>query len=79
MAPMAVMVNDMLNNLEEEDYKTAIAFIQYLSDARKKKKAAESRNILEEIQGMFSDDKGWDSEESMIADMAAFRKERMSL
>lgn len=79
MAPMAVMLNDMLNNLEEEDYKTAISFIQYLSDTRKKKKAAESKKILSEIQDLFEDDKGWDSEESMIADMAVFRRERMNL
>lgn len=79
MAPTAVVVNRMLENLEEEDFQTAITFIQFLSDTRKKKKAADSKNILAEIQGMFQDDKGWDDEESMIADMAAFRKERMGL
>ena len=79
MAPTAVAVNKMLENLEEEDFQTAITFIQYLSDTRKKKKAENSKNILAEIQGMFQNDKGWDNEESMIADMAAFRKERMGL
>ena len=79
MAPTAVAVNRMLENLEEEDFQMAITFIQYLSDTRKKKKAENSKSILAEIQGMFQDDKGWDSEESMIADMAAFRKERMGL
>ena len=79
MAATAVVVNRMLENLEEEDFQTAITFIQFLSDTRKKKKAADSKNILAEIQGMFQDDKGWDDEESMIADMAAFRKERMGL
>lgn len=79
MAPTAVVVNRMLENLEEEDFQTAITFIQFLSDTRKKKKATDSKNILAEIQGMFQDDKGWDDEESMIADMAAFRKERMGL
>jgi len=28
---------------------------------------------------MFSDDKGWGSEESMIEDMAKFRRERLGL
>lgn len=79
MAPTAVAVNKMLENLEEEDFQTAITFIQYLSDTRKKKKAENSKNILAEIQGLFQNDTGWDSEESMIADMAAFRKERMGL
>ena len=78
MAPTAMKLTNMLNSLEEEDYNAAINFIQYLSESRKKKKADESKNILKEIQGMFLDDPSWDSEESMIADMAAFRRERMS-
>ena len=79
MSPTAVTVNRMLEDLEEEDFQTAITFIQFLSDTRKKKKAADSKSILAEIQGMFQDDTGWNDEESMIADMAAFRKERMGL
>ena len=79
MSPTAVTVNRMLENLEEEDFQAAITFIQFLSDTRKKKKAADSKSILAEIQGMFQDDTGWNDEESMIADMAAFRKERMGL
>ena len=46
---------------------------------REKKKVADSKSILAEIQGMFQGDTGWNDEESMIADMAAFRKERMGL
>lgn len=79
MSPTAVVVNRMLEDLEEEDFQTAITFIQFLSDTRKKKKAADSKSILAEIQGMFQGDTGWNDEESMIADMAAFRKERMGL
>ena len=79
MSPTAVTVNRMLENLEEEDFQTAITFIQFLADTRKKKKAADSKSILAEIQGMFQGDTGWNDEESMIADMAAFRKERMGL
>jgi hypothetical protein len=76
MTPTATMINEMLEHLEEEDYRTAVSFIEYLSYSRKNKKATDSKKLLSEIQGMFSDDKGWDSEESMIADMAAFRRER---
>jgi hypothetical protein len=79
MAPTAVTVNDMLNTLNEEDYRTAISFIQYLADTRKKKNSDNNQNLLSEIQGMFAEEKGWDSEEEMIADMARFRKERMAL
>jgi hypothetical protein len=76
MLTKTMMINDMLNSLDEEDYNTAVSFIQYLSYSRKNKKATDSQNILAEIQNMFSSDKGWDSEDDMIADMAAFRKER---
>lgn len=78
MAPIAMKLTNMLNSLEEEDYNVAISFIQYLSETRKKKKADESKKILKEIQGIFSDDPGWDSQENMIADMAAYRRERMN-
>ena len=77
MAPTAIMINNMLNTLDEEDYNTAISFIQYLSDSRKKQKAEQSKKILSEIQDMFSDDKGWESADYMIKEMAEFRRERM--
>ncbi len=74
----ATTINDMLNGLEEEDYKAAASFIEYLSDSQKKKKAQESKALMAEIQGVFGEDKCWDSEEGMIEDMAAFRRERMN-
>lgn len=79
MAPKAVVVNELLDTLEEQDYDTVIDFIQFLSNKRKTEKINKSSKILSEIQSMFSEDKGWDSEDSMIRDMAAFRKERMGL
>ncbi len=78
MAPMATKVNEMLDTLDEEDYKAAISYIQFLSDSRKRKKAKESKAALKEIQSMFTDDKGWSSEEEMLEDMAAFRRERVN-
>lgn len=77
MAPTTIMINNMLNTLDEEDYNTAISFIQFLSDSRKKKKSEQNKKILAEIQGIFSDDKGWENEASMIEEMSAFRRERM--
>jgi hypothetical protein len=76
MAPSAIKLNNLLNNLEEEDYNIAISFIQYLSDSRKKKNSERSKAILSEIQSEFANDKGWDSEEQMLNDMALFRRER---
>lgn len=33
-----------------------------------------AKNTLKEIQALFDSDKGWNSEEEMIADMAKFRR-----
>ncbi len=79
MSSNAILVNDLLEKLEEEDYKIALTFLQYLSDTRKKKRAQESKQLLAQIQERFKDDKAWHCEESMLADMAAFRRERMGL
>lgn len=79
MAPTAVAVNDLLNTLEEEDYKAAIRYIQFLSVSRKQEKARESKALLGEIQSLFADDKGWDSEDAMLKDMAEFRRGRLGL
>lgn len=79
MSSNAILVNDLLEKLDEEDYKVALTFLQYLSDSRKKKRAQESKEYLSQVQKIFKEDKGWDSEESMIADMAAFRRERIGL
>ena len=79
MAPLVVTVNELLNTLDEDDYKAAISFIEYLSISKKKKRAEKSRDMLSEIQNIFEDDKGWDSEQDMLDEMAAFRKERMGI
>lgn len=36
-----------------------------------------AKNILEKIQKVFADDKGWASEQEMLADLAEFRRSRM--
>lgn len=75
----AIKVNNLLEKLDEEDYKIALTFLQYLSDTKKKRQAQESKAIVSQIQEVFKNDRGWNSEENMLADMAAFRRERMGL
>lgn len=79
MVPTETMVNDLLNTLETEDINSVISYIRFLSDSRKKDRVKKSVDALTRIQNMFADDKGWGSEESMLADMAEFRRERMKL
>ena len=79
MTATTAVINEMLDTLEADDYTAAIRYIEFLSVSRKREKSRESKKILEEIQQMFSDDKGWNSEDEMLAEMAEFRKERMKL
>ena len=80
MSPLAVNVSDLLETLEEEDYNAAIKYIQFLAVSRKQQKAEQSKALLQEINGIFSEeDKGWASEEEMIKDLAEFRRERQGL
>ncbi len=75
MTAMAATVSDMLNTLEEEDYTAAISYIEFLFAKRKKQKGKEGQDALNEMQSMLANDKGWNSEEEMLAEMAEFRRE----
>lgn len=79
MSSDAILVNDLLEKLDEEDYKIALTFLQYLSEMKRKKQVQVNKEIFSRIQEMFKNDSGWNSEEDMITDMAAFRRERMGL
>lgn len=77
MSPAAVELNNLLESLEVEDYNSAIKYIEYLSETRKKANAEKSKNALSEINKLFENDKGWETEEEMLTDMASFRRERI--
>lgn len=73
MAPQAVV--QMLEALDENDYNTVIRFIEFLLTT--KKQTNNDQNTLAEIQNMFREEKQvYSSEEAMLADLAAFRRER---
>ena len=42
-------------------------------------KSASAKAVLEKIQGMFAEDKGWTSENEMLEDLAGFRRERVAV
>lgn len=79
MPPKAILLNDMLNTLEEEDYDTIMGYIQLLSATRKKERAMRTIAAMDEFQSIIGEDVGWDSEEDMLKDMAAFRRGRLSI
>lgn len=67
LAQMIAMLND--------EYRiAAVKYVEYLVQAQKIK----AKDTLHQIQAVFADDKGWNSEQEMIADMANFRRERLA-
>lgn len=79
MSPKAMMLNEMLDTLEDDDYDTIMDYIRLLSATRKKERAMQTIAAMDEFQSIIGDDTGWDSEEDMLKDMAAFRRERLSI
>lgn len=78
MPPKAIILNDMLNTLEDNDYDTIMDYIRLLSAVRKKERAMQTIAAMDEFQSLIGENTGWDSEEDMLNDMADFRRERLS-
>jgi len=70
MTVPASELTQMVNMLTEEDYIAVIKYIEFLISSRKKN----TKSTIRQIQKMFTDDKGWTSEEEILSDMAAFRR-----
>lgn len=69
-------VDTLARKMNSEDLTSVIQFMNFLIEQRRSKEARDSQQTLMSIQDMFKDDKGWNSEDEMIADMAEFRKQR---
>ncbi len=72
MTAMAAEFSEIIETLTEEDLRSALDYVRFLSASRKKTAKA----TLKQIQGIFADDKGWKNEQEMLADMANFRRTR---
>lgn len=72
MTTMAAEFSEIIETLTEEDLRSALDYVRFLSVSRKKKAKA----TLKQIQGLFAEDKGWKNEQEMLADMANFRRTR---
>lgn len=73
MTVAASELTQMMKMLTEEDCSAVIKYIEFLISSRKKNTKA----TIRQIQEIFTDDKGWASEEEMLLDMAAFRRSRL--
>ena len=66
-------LTEMIDKLTEDDLYATFKYVEFLVNSRKKK----ALNTLRDIQGIFENDKGWASEDDMLADMANFRRTRI--
>ena len=67
-------ITQLFATLTDEYRIAAVKYIEFLSQSQKMKAKA----TLSEIQGVFANDKGWESEKEMLSDMANFRRERLA-
>ena len=69
MSVTASKLAQMMKTLTEEDYSAVIKYVEFLISSRKQTTKA----TIQQIQEMFADNKGWDSEEEMLSDMAVLQ------
>lgn len=83
----AVEMKTFENQLEGLSFAEQIYVMEYLlklmrlrqQNESTTEKSVSAKAVLGKIQGMFAEDKGWDSEDEMLKDLAAFRRERVAL
>ena len=59
--PFSMKIEDNSENLEK----------------KRRERAAETMSAMRKFQDIVGEDRGWDSEEDMLKDLAAFRREKM--
>ena len=62
MSVTASKLAQMMKTLTEEDYSAVIKYVEFLISSRKQTTKA----TIQQIQEMFTDNKGWNSEEEML-------------
>ena len=72
MSAIVAEFSQILETLSDEDLRSALDYVRFLSDSRKKS----AKMKLKKIQNIFADDKGWKDEQEMLEDMANFRRAR---
>lgn len=74
MYTMAETVRGTTNTLDTKDYAATACCVENISVTENSTDCMTDRELLKEMQRMFTDDKGWSSEEEMLADMVEFRR-----
>lgn len=67
-------LTQMIATLTDEYRDAAVKYVEYLAQLQR----AKAKTTLNQIQGIFADDKGCASEEEMLKDMANFRRARLA-
>ena len=82
----AVEMKTFENQLEGLSFAEQLYVMEYLLKLMRLRQQNEATNeknmsakaVLEKIQGMFDEDKGWATEDEMLKDLAGFRRKRVA-
>lgn len=78
--PVAIKeINTLLETLETEDYSIILDYVKLIAQNRKRQRALETIAAINEFQSVLNGDKGWETEEEMLKDMADFRRKRLGI
>ena len=72
-------INSLLTTLDNDDYTIIINYIKIISEKRKKQRVLETILAMNEFTAALNGEKGWETEEEMLKDMAEFRRARAGL
>ena len=78
--PVAIKeINTLLETLETEDYSIILDYVKLIAQNRKRQRALETIAAINKFHSVLNGDKGWESEEEMLKDMADFRRKRLGI
>ena len=69
----------LLETLETEDYSIILDYVKLIAQNRKRQRALETIAAINEFHSVLNGDKGWESEEEMLKDMADSRRKRLGI
>lgn len=69
----------LIEALDEQSCEEAISYMEFLQEKKRREKVQKVDMLMNEFQKIIGENKGWSSEEEMIADLADFRRNREGL
>ena len=72
----ALAIRTLYEQLSEEAKAEATAYLEFLVERERRRRQKKLLMTAGKIQELLGNDKGWESEEQMIAELAEFRRQK---